>query len=461
MKMYVSVLHLLSLSLISGSPYLRCENMTPEHEDNQVRHHISNSSVWCPPRDYYSSSCQHVPNDALISHGEEFVKTSFILDCYCATYDNNKELVEVGQCPYNCARYRENKLVDVIYQPMPPNMSEWNSYMCGSFSRSGSLCGECNEDNNVYLRTYSFDLDCIRCEHGAAQWWKYMISAYLPLSFFCLIIYIFKVDIHSSPIRGFILFSQFLSLPAQLRITLLVFRNKEKLLQVVKLLGALFGIWNLDFFRVYHYNICLGLGSLANLFLDLAVAAYPTVLIAFIYMLIRLYDRNYKILIYSWKPFNFILGRFYKKLAIKTSILDVITTFLFLANMKVLSVCFDALTPVKVYQLHRSGCTSSSLRLFYDPTIHYFSSEHRLYAVSAIIIIFFMYFCPLLIVTVHSCKFFHIILSHLFPHRFQLFYNTFMDSFYGSYRDGTEPGSKDCRWYAIMLPITRGLLMSV
>ncbi len=107
------------------------------------------------------------------------------------------------------------------------------------------------------------------------------------------------------------------------------------------------------------------------------MAVYLLILVALTYVLIFLYDRNYKILILAWKPFHFFLGRFYQKLSVKTSVLNSITTSLFLVNLKVLSVCFDTLTPVRVYQFYSSGCIDTSWRLFYDPTIHYFSHEHR------------------------------------------------------------------------------------
>ncbi len=153
----------------------------------------------------------------------QFLYTRLLL---CCTYNENKGLIEEGQCPYNCARYISNRLIDFIYQPMPSNMSEWNDYMCNDFKRSGTLCGACSADHNLYPRSY----------------------AYLPLTLFCLIIYLFKIDIHSSPIQGFIIFSQILTIPAHIRATLLAFRNRPKMLQVIKVLATFFGIWNLDFF---------------------------------------------------------------------------------------------------------------------------------------------------------------------------------------------------------------------
>jgi len=34
-----------------------------------------------------------------------------------------------------------------------------------------------------------------------------------------------------------------------------------------------------------------------------------------------------------------------------------------------------------------------------------------------------------------------------------------MDSFHGYYKDGTEPGTRDCRWYGLMVNVTQILLL--
>ena len=37
----------------------------------------------------------------------------------------------------------------------------------------------------------------------------------------------------------------------------------------------------------------------------------------------------------------------------------------------------------------------------------------------------------------------------VFPHRWQIALYYFVDAFQGCYKDGTEPGSKDCRWFSV------------
>ena len=52
---------------------------------------------------------------------------------------------------------------------------------------------------------------------------------------------------------------------------------------VTKLLCSLYGIWNLDFFRPFYSDLCLGIGILPTLALDYVIAVYPLLLILFSY----------------------------------------------------------------------------------------------------------------------------------------------------------------------------------
>ena len=41
------------------------------------------------------------------------------------------------------------------------------------------------------------------------------------------------------------------------------------------------------------------------------------------------------------------------------------------------------------------------------------------------------------------------------------FIHVFVDSFQGCYKDGTEPGTFDCRWFSVLMLLTRSLLFIV
>ena len=67
---------------------------------------------------------------------------------------------------------------------------------------------------------------------------------------------------------------------------------------------------------------------------------------------------------------------------------------------------------------------------------------------------------PVLLVFFYPLSIFQKCLS-LFPLRWQLSVHIFFDSFQGCYKDGTEPGTRDCRWFAIVFYFIRIIFLVV
>ena len=440
------------------------EEVTPYFRSPQYSC-LRNGSNLCPPWSYCDSidgtcKCPQIPSGALECDGFENRNALRVLDCNCVTYDEELRLSEVGYCIYTCTS-NKTQSTDEVYHLLPPNTSDWNDFMCGKFNRTGTLCGKCKMEDGFYPRAYSFDVTCIHCTNGKSNWWKYILSAYLPLTLFYLVILCFKINIHSSQLQGYIIFSQIISLPAFSRYVYRATQGKPLVFHVAKILASLYGIWNLDFFRMYNPGICLQTDTLATLALDLAVAVYPLLLMAVTYMMIRLYDYNFKLFVILWKPFRDFFSLFQRNWDIRTSIVDAFATFLFLTYMKFLSVCFDLLVPVKVYHFvvpeHHVNYT---WRLYHDATVPYFGAAHLPYAILAIVVMFLFVLTPTLIIIAYPIKVCHKCFN-LLPRRGQLYLHTFVDSFQGCYKDGTELGTRDCRWFSSMTFILRFVLMSI
>ena len=271
---------------------------------------------------------------------------------------------------------------------------------------------------------------------------KFVLAGFGPLTFFYIFIVVFNINITSSRLNGVVLFSQAITMPAFARILLLTFVTRPDVLKVVKLAFPLYSFWNLDFFRTIIPDICMNVSTLQALALDYAIAGYPLFLIILSYVLIVLYDRDIGLLVYMWRPFHKVFGIFKRNWDIRTSIIDSFTTFFLLSYVKVLSVSSDMLIYVHIHSLNGK----SSTRLFYDPTLHYFSGRHLPYAILALIFLATFVVLPTLVLTLYPFQFFHKFLS-LFPLRWH-FLHAIVDSFQGCYKDGTEPGSFDCCYFA-------------
>ena len=441
-------------SEIEDAPYFR----SPQYSC------LRNGSRLCPPWSYCDSTdgickCPQIPTRALECDVFENRNVLRVLDCNCVTYDEELNQTDVGLCIYNCV-IDKKPFINEAYHLLPPNTSDWNYFTCGKFNRTGTLCGKCNMEDGFYPRAYSFDVTCIQCTNGKSNWWKYVLSVYLPLTLFYFVILCFKINVHSSELQGFVIYSQIISLPTFSRYVYRFVQSKPLVFQVVKILDSLYGIWNLDFFRMYNPGICLQTDTLATLALEIAVAMYPLLLMAVTYIMISLYDHNFKLIVILWKPFRAFFGFFQRNWDIRTSIVDVFVTFFILTNIKFLCACFDLLVPVKVYHFvvpeHHVNYT---WRLYRDATVSYFGPAHLPYAILAIVVMFLFLLIPTLIIIVYPIKVCHKCFN-LLPRRCQLFLHTFMDSFQGCYKDGTELGTRDCRWFSSVTCILRFVILS-
>ena len=254
------------------------------------------------------------------------------------TFDDETCTREVGKCIYNCGN-------PLLFHKLPADVSMLNGLIC---DRTGTLCSQCK--NDTFPLAYSFNLQCVACTDFEANWVKYALVAFIPLTAFCFIIFLFQINIVSSHLCGFTLYSQAISMPVLSRVISIALRDEPKYSFLVKMLLALYKIWNLDFFRSFDLGICLGTSTLQTLSLDLLVAVYPLLLMALSYALITLYDRNIRVLVIIWRPFRGVFSLFRKNWDIRTSLIDSFATFLFLSNVKFLSVAYDLLLPVDVYR---------------------------------------------------------------------------------------------------------------
>ena len=134
----------------------------------------------------------------------------------------------------------------------------------------------------------------------------------------------------------------------------------------------------------------------------------------------------------------------------KTSTLQVLS--LDYIYVKYLSVSFDILMPTFSWDMEN---TIQSPVVYYDGTLEYFGQEHLPYALLAFAVLIVFTFLPILLLCVYPCRCFHRCLNRY--HLSGPALHTFMDTFQGSYKDGTN-GTRDCRYFAAIYLMTRVLL---
>ena len=351
----------------------------------------------------------------------------------CLTIEHilrGQQVPVVGTCLFNPATHKQG-LWYIMYHNVSAD--------CGSLNRQGTLCGQCLDGYTV--PAYSYDLKCIRCDSQLENWGLYIVFAFLPLTVFIVITLVFRINVLSPELNMFVLAAQLISAPFFVREVLINTSSQTKM--VANVILTLYGIWNLDFFRVNVLpDVCINAFSPNILILDYLVAIYPMLLVATAYIIVQLHDSGFRPLLYMWKPFHRFFARFRRQWGIQTTLMDAFVTFFFLSTTKLFSVSFSLLSYTLLY---KSDGKQYSLNLFYDPNIKYFSREHLPYALLALgILIVFIVFPTSLLLCYH-CKVYQKCLTKCHIRGPTL--DEFVDTFQKYYKDSSN-GSWDCRWFA-------------
>ena len=404
---------------------------------------ISNNS--CPTW-YVSSvngSCRCGKCHGIISCDEDRYSAA-VLNCYYVSYDPSLNEAVAGACFFNCEPHRKHQFTNGMYMVLPCNIQELDNQTCRPFKRTGRLCGKCLPGYSPLA--YSYNMTCVECPNGSKNWWKFILVAFGPLTIFYFLILFFHINAISSSLHAVLIYSLTVASSTHIRITLFALERhfiNPTFITTAKILVTLYGVWNLDFFRAFLPNICLNLGTLPTLALDCVVAIYPLVLIIITYFLIDLYDRNFRPLIWIWKPFRKVFMVFKRKWNCKTSLIDAFATFFLLSFNKIMNVSSDLLTPVKVYTAQSS---KGAWAPYYDGSIDYFGKQHLPYAVLGLLFLVVFVIIPVVILLFYQSRYFQKLLN-CFPLPWYILH-TFADSFQGCFKNGTESGTRDCRWFA-------------
>jgi hypothetical protein len=399
--------------------------------NDQACHDLNIWFVW----NSQTKSCRCGDDLGGIVNCDTVTKQLSVIDCYCLTVHyttRGTAFPLVGNCIFNC---ENSSRFDFVYHGTPSD--------CAGLNRQGTLCGQCLD---VYtVPAYSYEFKCIRCDSELENWGLYTVFAFLPLTVFIFIISVFRINVLSPKLNVFVFAAQGISVPFFLRILLYILSQANGVFvdTLVRLILALYGIWNLDFLRVNILpDVCINVIPLHILVLDYLIAIYPMLLMAAAYTMAELYGFEFRPLRCIWKPFHYFFARFRRHWGIQTTIMDAFVTFFFLSTTKLLSVSCDLLISTKVYT--REG-KPYSRNLFYDPSIKYFGKEHLPYALMALAILTVFIGFPTSLLLCYQCKAYRKCLTKCQIHGNTV--ETFVESFQKYYKDGSN-GTWDCRWFA-------------
>ena len=64
---------------------------------------------------------------------------------------------------------------------------------------------------------FFYNLTCVKCPDGHKNWWKFILVAFVPLTFFYFFVVVFNINVTSYRLHGVVWLSQALSAPAFVR----------------------------------------------------------------------------------------------------------------------------------------------------------------------------------------------------------------------------------------------------
>ena len=355
---------------------------------------------------------------------------------YCMTYDP----VTRTQVGGNCLFESKSELITIL----PANVSELNDFMCGGFNREGQLCGACKKGYGPALLKY--DMQCTNCSSKNYGWALYLLLGFLPITVFYLIIVMFQVSATSGPLNVFIFSAQIIAISIDTNKIVLTAHGSQSWSNVIlQILETFYAIWNLDFFHSAIPPFCVSenITTLHALALQYLPAFYPLLLIAVTYILIELHDRNFRVLVWMWRPFHKCLAPLRGSLRWnpKASIVNTFATFLTLTYNKLIIVSGELLCEVNVTDIRGN----SSHFMLLTPTVPYFSTTHLPFAILAIAVLSTFTALPPLLLVLYPTKTFQKMLNCLKIRWHAL--HIFADVFQGCYRNRTD-GKNDYRYFA-------------
>ncbi len=275
-----------------------------------------------------------------------------------------------AECPLGYCRYVAG---DQPHVALNKTCHALDEYLCGARNRMGLLCGDCLDNYTVFFHSQRYL--CAECKDGHLGWLFYLLSEILPVTLLFFFIVTFNISLTSGDANSFILFAQVLDFFEVNSLgTFTLPTGVETLTSIYRFI---FGIFNLDFFRLDALSFCLWNGATV---LDVLVFKYITTAVALGLLLLL-------IVLFRVLPWC----RCCKRMPLRNkSVIHGITAFLVVSYAQCAKVSFQVLTRI---ELMGKGVVGKRSVVFLGGTTEFLSEDHLPYAIPAIFVL--LVFCTL------------------------------------------------------------------
>ena len=355
-----------------------------------------------------------------------------ITDNYCTTYSGCEGLFYGGDCPFS---YKSNHS-DGVFSRVPTDPDLLNSKMCGPYNRKGLLCGECIDGYGPGV--YTLDRKCVDCSKfstGSAIF-LYLLLEFVPVLLFFLCVTVFRLDLTSGPMLGYIIFCQVISYglnALSIKANYIIYSRLPGHIGSVFL--SIIEFWNLNILKTVVPPFCISdkLTGLHVVFLNSVGATYPLIIAITSLILIDLHSRQCKAIVILFKPLSVVLKLTKSKAITSDAVIHTFASFLLLSSTKTVFVFATMLEFVPVIS-SVNGFVYRNV-LYADASIEYCSHEHLLFLLLALVQCLLFVFLPSLLLFLYPTRLYRWI-SQRISARNHLAITTFVEALNHCFRDG-------------------------
>ena len=334
---------------------------------------------------------------------------------------------------YQCKTCDEAKGRYVI-----PYMYINNYYYFSVYSNDDDYCHDeckgqyyinCTSDTGVPINI----LTCVYCEdYYPLGILVFILIEILPITLMVILIIILNIQLTNGSINGVVFYSQIIAIIYSLN----YFNNQDyyapiELFQYSNVIPC--SIFNLDFTSIpslYNYPLCIAphMSPLGAISFWYVIGFYPLLLLLLIYVWIILYDKGFRCVVFTTRPFHRCMARFWSMTGIEPSLTNSIASIYILSFTQLTATSFKILSFTS---------TTTGYKFYYDTKQGYFyDTAHGFAGSFAILVLLIVILLPTLYIQFYPFKWFHKLLDCLHLRKQLLI--SLGDVFTGPYKNGSE-----------------------
>ena len=331
-----------------------------------------------------------------------------------------------------------------IYFPIPIHTQErdLNELMCKENMHRGFLCSKC-------LPTYgpsTYHAKCAKCDLSLASAVAlYIIMEFLPVIILFLLIVTFHIDFTRGPILGYIFFCQsHMTVASEVSPFYQIFVLQLRSVTVIgRISFFISAIWNLQINSLIPpFCISPYLRDFDILFFNFLALLFPFSLVIVTYVLIELHARDFKLVVYCWKPFHTCFVRIRQNWNVSDSIIHAFASLMFLSFISLNYSAYQLFVSSNIYMANSTHALRTNV--FSHPEVYGYKPRYFTYCVVTMTILLFLGILPTLFLLLYPIRIFRERLQRYFSHRLIIVLNTFVETFQGTFKDGCH-GTRDFR----------------